>query len=1736
MSSSTYRWNDAKCSSSKPYVCDIAPTTAAPAYVAQEPFDVVCDLIVRVTPTAASAALLAGNQLGNPQLTSTIGRRLNPHDWQSLPRVHITLSSTKYNSASYRGTNCMNNYNKYYGGTSCRTNTEDTPYLVVELEAGDVVSGVRIYFYSSAHYRSGTYQVFVADTHLGAAEGSSGNGVSCGSFTSPASTPWEHLSCPEGTSGRFVSIVLPGSSRMLWFSEVEVLGYATAPSPPPAPPSIESCTIQARGTIIAGRSVSTSSSCPHLNIEVTPAIATPIWRGCTVLVNGVRVINEPIPIGQKGGICAAHIDATTRELVGTQCWQTHLEAYSAVYFSRWVSRVPDGNIVAVTSCGSDWYSTAREGAVYGALQTIGLTQRRNDLSSGYPMALIGIKGGAALAEVDEAGMICTRGYEPAEGQDCLGWGSSLGSNIRGLSLTTCALRCSNAETCTSFEYSAAGGWCNINTCSASQEVPLSYGSTTTRVYGASATYMSAGMYSYDRQPSSHPASFCRRLPSVDTRNQNTWTLNTQLRCDEPALQFNPSSMIGAYTGDWGSASHVAAVAAVPTTASDLRLTDTNIADGEGSYWFSSRALDATLSIELEGLFLLHQVHINWVYAARSVLVLTSPTREGSADWEVAGSMKDAAGNRTGVETFQLHNSAARRVLIFVSTPVEASSPNGEPMLAISDIKFSACSPAAERSLLAAGRYSAAGISTLTSVSPRRGTTAGGTRITISGNFHIDNRQVSVSIAGVQCTSAKVASASGGRKITCITGYHGPTNATHSGSAYVLVTIEGVGGGTLAAATEATYSYIDLWSRSSTWGGDAPPIAGDVVIIPEGQSVVLDVSPPYIYMLVIQGHLTFDRVDLSLNTSYIFVQGGALTIGTEDEPFLQRATITLVGTPVSQELPLYGAKLIGCRDCTLDLHGKPEAVTWTRLTATLHPGDVDVCIAHTVDWAAFSEIVITTTTWSSNETETVIMAERQNPETGCFAVLPPGVQNEHLGIVKTYPGHARPVQLAASVGLLSRNLKIQGDDNSVFPNEYGVQMSMHSWGHESLIARIENIELFRAGQAFRLGRYPIRFHRIGTIRNSYVRHNSMHRLYNRAVVISSCHQLRVHGNVAYDIYGHAMFLETGAETKNEFVNNLVVSVRESVAMLNTDLTPAGFLIPNNDNIIRGNRVAGSWGYGFWLSPAEDGTTDDFGSTYCPHGTQLLDFTDNSASQCGMGGMIIQSNFNTNPLADVPPGSFAATRNPCYAAAPNNSYIPARMTNMLLWRNMRSGVKIMTGVAKLQMIGFQFVENDWTGLELPKRLFGPWGSNYMQGTLFVGGTGSQCAAPGGGRRRRCGKPQFGMRYAMYHRMEVRSATFADYYACGNLNGKETCSSAILGFPGCCMLKGSGGWETRFSDITWSNARYRVGWRWEQEGILVDVDGSFSGRPLPTDGQMLTVVGANSLLTNARVFPDCFEDLRYGAPKQGSCSSPYIPGLICPYTFVRVAVREASGDYSQKPLTISHGAVLPTPYEPGLQATVPFGTFVKSHDSVFLQHKWRPTGHTYLVDMDVTAAGDTLIPSHVYGGGQPTWQSATGRWNEDRSQILAEFTNRNGDVTSYNGTISANGEQIDWVLSSFVASTVPSWSLNPVGQTTCQVGTVATQSECGTATAILAAEESIAPGRNMQTGSSPNCGRNNQCGCEPLLLMRGMLPLPLCMLPPLRQLLPLPVLLLLQLLSRSTSRARVHHIQAIGLTLGR
>ena len=53
-------------------------------------------------------------------------------------------------------------------------------------------------------------------------------------------------------------------------------------------------------------------------------------------------------------------------------------------------------------------------------------------------------------------------------------------------------------------------------------------------------------------------------------------------------------------------------------------------------------------------------------------------------------------------------------------------------------------------------------------------------------------------------------------------------------------------------TNASYYYVDVWSSKYTWGGLDPPIEGDFVIVPAGQTLLLDVDTPILSMLLIEG--------------------------------------------------------------------------------------------------------------------------------------------------------------------------------------------------------------------------------------------------------------------------------------------------------------------------------------------------------------------------------------------------------------------------------------------------------------------------------------------------------------------------------------------------------------------------------------------------------------------------------------------------------------------------------------------------------------------------------------------------------------------------------------------------------------------------------------------------------------------------------------------------------------------
>lgn len=71
--------------------------------------------------------------------------------------------------------------------------------------------------------------------------------------------------------------------------------------------------------------------------------------------------------------------------------------------------------------------------------------------------------------------------------------------------------------------------------------------------------------------------------------------------------------------------------------------------------------------------------------------------------------------------------------------------------------------------------------------------------------------------------------------------------------------------------------------------------------------------------------------------------------------------------------------------------------------------------------------------------------------------------KHYSNIETYGSDT--IEMRAEVGLITRNVVYRGDPETSSANEYGAHIMMHSMGDESLIGRIEYIEMRDVGQAF-----------------------------------------------------------------------------------------------------------------------------------------------------------------------------------------------------------------------------------------------------------------------------------------------------------------------------------------------------------------------------------------------------------------------------------------------------------------------------------------------------------------------------------------------------------------------------------------------------------------------------------------------------------------------------------------------
>jgi hypothetical protein len=448
-----------------------------------------------------------------------------------------------------------------------------------------------------------------------------------------------------------------------------------------------------------------------------------------------------------------------------------------------------------------------------------------------------------------------------------------------------------------------------------------------------------------------------------------------------------------------------------------------------------------------------------------------------------------------------------------------------------------------------------------------------------------------------------------------------------------------------------------WSAPATWPNGKVPVAGDAVTIPAGKEVVLDVSPPALRSLTIEGKLSFaDNRDLELTTEWIMLHG-ELAIGTAAKPHARKATITFTDNVKGENIMAgMGDRGIMISGGTLNLHGATTN-SWTKLSATANAGATSIQVLDARGWKVGDEIVLASTDFDPRQAERrTIAAIRGNTIT-----LDKKLDYMHFGKI-TFDVDER-----GEVGLLTRNIKIQASEDAAESYFGGHIMAM-----ASSKMFVSGVELNRMGQHMTLARYPIHWHLVGDAKGQYIRNAAIHDTFNRCVTVHGTNQLRIENNVTYNTVGHCFFLEDGIETGNEFVRNLAIQTKchptktcvpvnlaangELVAenpgaqrkisfsgkdtLLPSDNTVASYWITNPDNSFIDNVAAGSDENGFWLSvpmhPQGQFLGTEVARNIWPRRTRLRAFRGNVAHSNFDGFMIDRhiNEDNTFGTASIP----------------------------------------------------------------------------------------------------------------------------------------------------------------------------------------------------------------------------------------------------------------------------------------------------------------------------------------------------------------------------------------------------------------------------------------------------------------------------------------------------------------------
>ncbi|KAA0710211.1 Fibrocystin-L Polycystic kidney and hepatic disease 1-like protein 1 [Triplophysa tibetana] len=353
-----------------------------------------------------------------------------------------------------------------------------------------------------------------------------------------------------------------------------------------------------------------------------------------------------------------------------------------------------------------------------------------------------------------------------------------------------------------------------------------------------------------------------------------------------------------------------------------------------------------------------------------------------------------------------------------------------------------------------------------------------------------------------------------------------------------------------SGSNRTYNGCSFWSDESFWRSSpennfAVPQTGSNVVIPLGKCVIVDTVIPSLNKMTIFGVLEIPDTNngtsnssvsqynnVILNVTYISIQGGRLIAGRADQPFRGELQIILTGNHLTPDWLLpdinQGSKVLGVFG-SLDLYGMPHNVYHTKLARTVQAGNNTLSLEEAVDWKVGDKILLSTTSYDPWQTEICTISAIS--DYGRTLILNQPVTYTHIGQRYSVPGSSKSYQLGGNVGLLSRNIKIIGQEYPEMKTQsYGARVLVGTFTERGITyrgkAQIRNVEFYRTGQEGWNDpsdpRYSLAFLNLGNVGNdSYIKGCAFHDGFAPAIGVFGTDGLNIDDNVIHHTVGEGI---------------------------------------------------------------------------------------------------------------------------------------------------------------------------------------------------------------------------------------------------------------------------------------------------------------------------------------------------------------------------------------------------------------------------------------------------------------------------------------------------------------------------------------------------------------------------------------------------------------------------------------